>query len=334
MSNKKILVSMIAYRERYLEESVKSCYLSAKYPENLIFSVVSEQEKNSLHATLNFIPVDQINYIKYDLSEYRGVLWSRAKTIEIAHEIEFDYVLYTCGHNRFTKNWDETSVNIYESLKVKHKKPVLTIAGPSFEVEADGSIVSTEYSNIYRPQLNSDYTPGYGFPSQVEVPNLPGEFEDVYLQFSWVFAERKFIEDVPLDPDMNYHGEEIYVTIQAWSRGWRFFTTSTILYQHDTNKSYVDEVLPRMTTHRPWSDINKDHFWEQSDRSMLKLNVLLSGNARGAYGGIDIKSINEYCDFSGLSREWCIYDTNYDKLSKDRHAQFFRNREPFKLDPS
>jgi len=328
VSTNKILVSMIAYRERYLAEAVKSCYLNAKNPENLIFSIVSEQELDALHADLSFIPKNQLLYFKYDLSEYRGVLWSRAKTVDASTDLEYDYVLYTCGHNRFVENWDVDTLRLYKELKSKVEKPVITIAGPSFRVNIDGSIEDFDLKNDYRPILSEGYIPGHGFPAQEEVPDSLDPLEDVYLQFSWVFADRSFTEEVPLDPDMNYHGEEIFTTIQAWCAGWRFFTSAKVFYYHDTDKQYKDEALPRMTTHRPWSDINKTAFWEQSDRSMLKLNKLLSGKLSDTYKYVTIDAVMDYCNRSGLDKTWCKFDPDYDKLKAERHAQFFRDREP------
>ena len=331
MSNPKILVSMIAYREKYLEESVRSCYFSAKNPENLFFSVVSEQEVETLHANLDFIPKSQIEYQKFDLSTYRGVLWSREKTISNALNFDYDYILYTCGHNKFVENWDADNISLYKKLKNITDKPVITIAGPSFVPDRNWDIAAKDVHNDYRPTIDSDYIPGHGFPKQIPVPDGAEWVEDIYLQFSWVFAEKKFVEEVPLDPDMNYHGEEIYTTIHAWHQGWKFFSTSKVFYYHDTDKKYDGELLPRMTTHRPWSDINKDSFWAQSDQSMLKLNSLLSGNLQGKYGNISKESILEYCSISGLDPKWCEYNPNYDKLEAERHAQFFRDRAPFTL---
>jgi hypothetical protein len=328
INDKKILVSMVAYRERYLKESVQSCYSQAKNPENLIFSIISEQEDPSLHADLDFIPKNQIYYAKYDLSTYRGVLWSRVKTIELASKADYDYILYTGGHNRFVDSWDEKSINLNSELKSVAEKPIITIAGPTYIPTPSGEIEHTNEKNGYRPAINKDYIPGHGFPEQIDVPDNTPWAEDKYLQFSWVFADKRFVEEVPLDPDMNYHGEEIYTTIHAWAKGWRFFSTSEIFYYHDTEKKYEDEPLPRMTTHRPWGDMNKDAFWAQSDRSMLKLNRLLSGTLTGDYGNIPKEVVLNYCEFSGLDPKWCEYDEDYDKLPAERHAQFFKDKKP------
>ena len=123
-TSNKILVSMIAYREKYLEQSVKDCYEKADNPQNLIFSVVSEQAKESLHADLSFIPKNQLIYRKYDLSEYRGVLWSRHKTTEVS--ANYDYILYTCGHNRFAKSWD---TKVFTEYKKAFKKGIVRVVG-------------------------------------------------------------------------------------------------------------------------------------------------------------------------------------------------------------
>jgi hypothetical protein len=321
---------MIAYREKNLARSVRSCYETADSPENLYFSVVAEQSIKSLHDDLSFIPPNQITYRKYDLSRYRGVLWSRSKTTEVS--FDYDYILYTCGHNLFVPGWDTLVLKEYKKAATKAEKALITVTGPSFHYESSETIVQDAQINLYRPSLPASYVPGYGFPKQIEVPVSEGLFEDTYIQFSWVFAPKKYVEEVPLDPDMNYHGEEIYATIQSWCRGWRFFSTSKIFYYHDTHKEYPGEDQPRMTTHRPWSDINKDAFWEQSDRSMVKLNSLLSGNLAGKYGDISKKEVLEYCNFSGLNKTWCENNSEYDKLKYRRHAEDFRHRPPLPIE--
>ena len=49
--------------------------------------------KPELHADLSFIPEDQLIYHKLDLSEYRGVMWSRWKTSQV--DVEYDYLAGT-----------------------------------------------------------------------------------------------------------------------------------------------------------------------------------------------------------------------------------------------
>lgn len=325
----KILVSMIAYREHDLGKSVRDCYEKAANPADLLFSIVSEQPREDLHPDLSFIPEDQIVYRKYDLSEYRGVLWSRSKTTEV--DFDYDYILYTCGHNLFAPRWDTITLNEYRKASTKSDKALLTIYGPEYSLDESGEPVygykDGTTRNSYRPTLGREYIPGHGFPPIKDIPFGEDVHEDVYLQFSWVFAPKKYVEEVPLDPDMNYHGEEIYVTIQSWCRGWRFYGSPKLTHYHDTEKKYPGEQLPRMTTHRPWSDQHKDQFWAQSDASMVKLNKLLSGRLEGKFGNISREQILQYCDKSDLDPKWCASNPLYDRLEIARHAEDFRYRE-------
>lgn len=320
---------MIAYREKYLAESVKDCYEKASNPERLIFSIVSEQHLDSLHADLSFIPKNQLIYRKYDLSEYRGVLWSRHKTTEV--DLDYDHILYTCGHNRFAKSWDTLTLAEYSKAKAHSAKPVLTFAAPEiFYSEDEKAIIGSSNGrtkNHWRSTLDEDYVPGHGWSSQKPIPDIDDVLEETYLQYSWVFASKDYVDEVPLDPDINYHAEEIYMTVKTWCAGWRMYASPVIMYYHDTVKKYPKEVLSRMATHRPWADINKDAFWKQSDETMLKLNELLSGNTKYA----SKEEINEYCKFSGLNPEWCKPNKNYDKLDYQRHAEDFRRRPAFPL---
>lgn len=331
MTNEKILISMIAYREKNLHESVMDCLKKAKYPHRLHFSIVSEQESEDMHANLRkFLAKDKVVYRKYDLSEYRGVLWSRHKTTQVSPN--YDYILYTCGHNLFAQNWDEIVLEEYAKAKTKSDKPIITVSGPEYEFTEDGKVTydsrAGRFTNFYRPRINSDFVPGYGFPAVEPVPDTDDVLEDCYWQGSWIFADSRYVEEVPIDPDMNYHGEEIYLTVQSWCRGWRFYATPKILYYHDTYKEYPGEELSRTITHRPWADKNKDAFWQQSDESMKKLNFLLSGKLKGVYGNISKEKVLEFCKETGMDPRWCEFNEDYDKLPLHRHGQDFRNREP------
>ena len=326
----KILVSMIAYRERFLAESVRDCLDKADSPENLIFSIVSEQALDSQHADLSFVDPDKLVYRKYDLSEYRSIMWSRNKTTDV--DFDYDYILYTCGHNLYAKGWDSLVLDAIETAEKYADKAIITSSGPEFEFVEDGSISyeprSGRTMNKYRPRISADFVPGYGFPNslQSEVPLDVDVVEDVYMQWSWVFAPKQYVIDVPIDTEMGYHGEEIYLTVISWCRGWRFFATPKVLYFHDTYKEYPGENKSRMISHRPWVDVNQKKFWSHSDQAMRRLNKMLSGNL---YEDITIDKILEYCEYSGLNPKYCTPYSDYSNIGLERHAEPTRTWDPY-----
>lgn len=328
----KILVSIIAYREKDLKATVKSCYDNAKNKDNLLFSIVEEDAPEN-YSDLSFIPENQILYRKYDLSKYRGILWARNHTTEV--DFEYDYILYICGHTIFAENWDETCLEEYNKTLIKagHNKTVLTYCGPDYEVNADGSINYDNTSlqrnfNTYIPKIQEDFIPGFWFP-RADVPPSDGDVHEHYwVHFTWCFASKDFVKEVPLDPEMNFNGEEPYITVQAWCRGWRLYASSKTLYWHHTSRKYVDEDKPRYLTHRPWVDKNKESYWRNSDESMLKLNLLLSGNLKGKYGDISKEQVIEFCKVSGLNEKYTEYNPEYHKTDGYQHCVSLRHEAP------
>ena len=330
-----ILVSMIAYRERYIEESVRDCYDKSDRPEDLRFTVISEQSRDELHADLSFIPQHQLDFKKYDLSEFRGIVWSRGKTLET--ELYYDFVLYTCGHNRFAEHWDTDLMSEYSKARAITPKAVITASGPQFNYNPDETIaldLEERPVNRYRPEISKDYTPGYGFPNelQIDVPDTDEILEDCYIQFSWTFGPKEFAIEVPMDPDMGYHADEISTTIRSWAKGWRVYSSQKPLYLHDTHKMYPGEDTSRTISHRPWADLHKDAFWKQSDETMLRINKLMSGRLEGPYGEVTKDQCLAFCEATGMNPRHCEPDYNFDKLDLPRHGDVFRSHDPILSD--
>lgn len=328
----KILVSIISYKEKELERTVKNCYEAANNKEDLIFSIVDENYE-TWYADLSFIPESQIRYEKYDLSQYRGILWARNRTTEDL-SFSYDYILYICGHTYFEPNWDIKCLEEYAKAAKKSDKAVLTFCGPDYEVLEDGTVKTenTELNrteNTYVPHIQKDFIPGFWFPRAEHPPKDGDVHEHYWVHFTWCFADRRFVEEVPLDPEMNFNGEEPYVTVQAWCRGWRFYASSVPLMRHNTAKRYPeDNGTPAYVLYRPWMDKNKKDYWDNSDYSMKKLNLLLSGNLKGKYGDITREQVLEFCKSSGMDEKYTEYDPEYHKTKGYQHCVNLKDAPP------
>jgi hypothetical protein len=337
----KILVSIISYKEGDLRGTVLDCYNKAKNKEDLIFSIV-EEHYPEFYSDLSFIPKKQLIYRKYDLSKYRGILWARNLTTKNIF-VNYDYVLYICGHTRFEEDWDVTCLQEYAKAKAKSEtgKAILTFCSPDFEYNDDWSIRYKDKvkTNLYHPSISgydprsqspSDFIPGYWFPIGHAPPEDDDVHENYWVHFTWCFAEKSYVEEVPLDPEMNFNGEEPYVSLQSWGRGWRMYATSKIFYHHHLSRSYPGEKESRYRTARPWADDKKKEHWEHSRRAMLKLNMLFSGRLDGKYGGISLETATEYCKKSGINLKWTEYNPEYDKVDGYQHMMWIKNDEPVK----
>jgi hypothetical protein len=333
------LVSIISYKEGDLLGTVLDCYSKAKDKDNLFFSIV-EEHFPEFYSDLSFIPESQLLYRQFDLSEYRGILWARDLTTKYL-PVEFDHVLFICGHTRFEQDWDVTCLEEYAKAKAKSEtgKAILTLCPPDFEYNEDWSIRYKDKvkTNLYHPSITgwdprlqqvTDFIPGYWFP----VGSVPPEDDDVHenywVHFTWCFAEKSYVDEVPLDPEMNFNGEEPYVSLQSWGRGWRMFATSKIFSYHHLSRQYPGEKLSRYSTARPWADDKKKDHWEHSRNAMLKLNLLFSGRLTGVHGDIPLEITQEYCRKSGINLKMTEYNPDYDKIDGYQHMMGIKDAPP------
>ena len=77
MKKNTIFINIASYRDPELGLTVEDCYKKSKNPENLFFSIVSDANDNE-HPDLSFIPINQISYIKRDISKSSGVCSARS----------------------------------------------------------------------------------------------------------------------------------------------------------------------------------------------------------------------------------------------------------------
>ncbi len=335
----KILVSIISYKEGDLLGTVKDCYDKAKNKEDLVFSIV-EEHYPEFYSDLSFVPEEQMLYRKFDLSEYRGILWARDLTTREL-PFEYDYVLFICGHTRFEQDWDTKSLEEYAKAKAKSEtgKAILTLCPPDFEYNDDWSIRYKDKvrTNLYHPSITgwdpriqqvTDFIPGYWFPVGSVPPDDDDVHENYWVHFTWCFAEKSYIDEVPLDPEMNFNGEEPYVALQSWGRGWRMFATSKIFAYHHLSRQYPGEKLSRYSTARPWADDKKKDHWEHSRNAMLKLNLLFSGRLTGVHGNIPLEVTQEYCRRSGINLKMTEYNPEYDKVDGYQHMMSIKDTAP------
>jgi hypothetical protein len=335
------LVSIISYKEGDLLGTVLDCYSKAKNKNDLFFSIV-EEHFPEFYSDLSFIPERQLLYRKFDLSEYRGILWARDLTTKDL-PVEFDHVLFICGHTRFEQDWDVTCLEEYAKAKAKSEtgKAILTLCPPDFEYNEDWSIRYKDKvkTNLYHPSITgwdprtqqvTDFIPGYWFPIGSVPPEDGDVHENYWVHFTWCFADKSYVDEVPLDPEMNFNGEEPYVSLQSWGRGWRMFATSKIFAYHHLSRKYPGERLSRYNTARPWADDKKKDHWEHSRNAMLKLNLLFSGRLTGTYGDISLDTVQEYCRRSGINLKMTEYNPDYDKVDGYQHMMGIKDEEPVK----
>lgn len=333
----KILVSIISYGERDLYETVHDCIQKSSGEHQILFSIVDEQQFEHEFSDFSQLKTNKIIYRTFDWSEYRGIDWARSLTTQV--DLEYDYILFICGHTRFCKDWDIANFEEYEIARQLSNtgKALLTYCPAEFAVTKTNTF---ETVNVFRDRRNnvfhpvgslgptsaSGFVPGYTWPAGHYVPNN-GVTEGSYLHYTWCFGPKQYVDEVPIDPTIAFHVEETFMMIRSWCSGWRFFATPRLVSWHMSHKKYPDEKYTRIETHRPWSNKHKEAFWKNVDESQIKLNKLMSGNLNDDYSVISLSQVLEYCCFSGISTSYCEHNPNFHKLNVHRHGENLRYQQ-------
>lgn len=111
----------------------------------------------------------------------------------------------------------------------------------------------------------------------------------------FAFAEGRFVREVPYDPYLYFHGEEISMAVRAYTHGYDLFHPHRTLLWHCYERAYRD---------RHWDDHDS---WYRTDlashaRVRTLLGVSSSGGTNfGHYGLGEIRSLEAYERFAGIN---------------------------------
>lgn len=295
-----IFVSVVAYNDPLLWDTVADCILKATHPEALAFAVIDQ----STTPELGVLP-DQIRYVHLDAKFGRGPCWARALALSL-YENE-DYVLQIDAHSIFDEGWDEYMVYSLEELKKKSPKPLISVYPCGFEFGPEG-IIKQPYldrANVMRPNDKDNMTddnPVFGFigvPTESDVPIL-----GFHVGGGCIFAPGKMFLEVPYDPSLYFMGEEHNVAIRAWTRGWDIYHVPNIPIYHLYNTDVDGKRGKAKALHWAAADDEKRkvRWWQHNERSKARLRALLyEGADLGVYGLGTERSLQDFADFSGIN---------------------------------
>jgi len=299
---KKIFVSLAAYCDDMLEFTLKSAYNSAKNKENIFFGVVDQNYENQreLIKTLDFS--EQIRYCHTFPDDTLGVSWARHLVFSL-YDNE-DYFLQVDSHTYFEENWDENLINQYEILLKKSQKPIISTYPYGFSLNEDGEVIYKKPSGksvlVLRPKEECSLTKD-SFVLQFRAKHIISNeaVAGCHIAAGFLFTKGSFIEEIPYDPYLYFHGEEQSLSLRAFTKGWDIYHPTWIPLYHlykKTNVSY--------NTHHWNGEISKKRDFEWTylqKRSKNRLEKLIKGKLNNSiYGLGTIRTIEEYIDFSGI----------------------------------
>ena len=218
-----IYIQIASYRDPDLWNTIKNAIESSSKKRSLHISVVdqySDEDKfediRKNFKNLKASEFCKLSYKKVHYTKTKGVCWVR-HLLNKKYQGE-NYTLQLDSHHRFVKDWDSAFVKMYRDLKKEgYKKPLLTTYCPAY-------IQQTEERFEFATQMDFDrFTPeGAVFFSSGVIPDwenrelpVPSKFISGHM----IFTDGKFCQQVPYDPHYLFHGEEINLTVRAYTHG-------------------------------------------------------------------------------------------------------------------
>lgn len=295
----KIFIGIASFLDYEIRETILDCIKKAKFPQRLVFSVCLQYDENVGTDSCcidDLIDTYDIKVKKYHYSVSNGGCWAR-NIVQSMYSGE-KYSLQVDSHTRFVVNWDEIIINDYLDLKKISNKPLITCM-PPYYLRDDANNVDTFFEN--EKELNRFHIPLIKSLSEeywvriehnILIDSCFKNNKMFVLQGGFVFSDGDWVVAVKQDPNHYYTGEEFALAIRSFTHGYDLYTPKRFICWHRSHNS------PNI---KHWTATSQDIGTKLHKKAMARLKMLIEEEFFGEYGLGKERTIQDYCDFSGVN---------------------------------
>ena len=266
----KIFISIASYCDELLFFTINDCISKAKNPQNISFGIVDQNDETQREKIEDLDCKDQVKYVYINKVDTLGVSWARNIAFSLLDGE--DYLLQIDSHMLF----DEDNKPIYKEHSQKY---VLVLRPhPDTELEVDNAVLR--------------------FRAEHKLSDNP--INGCHVAGGFIFSSSDFIEEIPYDPFLYFHGEEQSIAIRAYTRGWDIYHPNKIpLYHHykKINTQYSSQHWDKNVESK--RTLSASYL---KTRAIQRINRLFYGDGiKGSvYGLGEVRTLDEYIAFSGI----------------------------------
>ena len=288
-----IFIQIASFRDPQLKPTIIDLLKNAKYPNNLRIGICNQFNPEDEFNIDEFKNDKRFKIIDVLDVESKGVCWARHQVQQLYGNEK--YTLQIDSHMRFEKDWDDTLIKMIKQLQKKgHKKPLLTGYVSSFDPENDPQ---GRVNEPWRMAFDRFTPEGVVFFLPETIPGWKELKDPVPARFysaHFAFTLGVFSTEVQHDPEFYFHGEEISISVRAYTHGYDLFHPHKVVIWHEyTRKGRIKQ----------W-DIDKE--WHKKNTSCHIKNRQLLGVDGEVYSGDTSqffgteRTIRDYERYSGL----------------------------------
>lgn len=299
----RIFVSLAAFCEPLLEFTLDGLFSRADKPDGIYVGLVDQNFVSAREWLMTKPYAQQVRYLLIDPIDSLGVCWARHLAFSLYQGETF--VLQIDSHMHFEPAWDRRLIESMEYLRSAVQRPILTTYPPPFEFDEQGQPrpTLTPAGTVYGLRKRADCELRDDSATlRFEVEHLHGSsyVEGHHVAAGFLFTLGQFIEEIPYDPFLYFHGEEQSLALRAYTRGW------TILHpQHELIPLYhlykqAGESYLSHHWHPAYEAKRQIKFTDLEKRAEARLLALVSGRLSGPYGLGAVRSLADFMQISGL----------------------------------
>ena len=296
----RILIHLPAYREPELVPTIKSALENAEFPERLVFGICRQYNPEDGFDNVDEFRGDKRFKIKdIPYLEAKGLPYARAVINEELLDDE-EFVVQLDSHHRFSKNWDSTLIEWYNTLKADGHNPLICGYLPYYNPFKDPE------QRVQEPWLSeaaSFYPHGTIFIRPTGIPNwkeLEKPFPARFLSGHFAFGPNKWAKDVKHDPNIFFSGEELNLSVRSFTHGYDLFHPHRTIIWHATMREERSGMLV-------WDDQSKrgESMWHtQQDIGRSRIRQLIGvedgGHDLTGYELGTVRTVRDYEKYAGI----------------------------------
>jgi hypothetical protein len=282
-----IYVQIPAYRDSELPKTLHQLFSKAAHPERLRVGVAWQHTPDEKLNT-RYLERRNVEILDIPHDESLGCNWARS-LLQKRWQNE-TYTLFIDSHHRFTTGWDLKTVAMYESLvKRGVRKPIVTAYLPAYTPDADPEKRMRSCLKIYYRFRTMGLLVGL---TSYEITGWRWLNEPIpahFVSLHFLFTAGDFNREIRFDPEIYFFGDEVSVSLRAFTRGYDFFHPHRILGWHEYKRQ---NRTPHWNDHADWR--TRDAY------SLTKLKATFKGRVRGTFGIGSRRSVSDYENHIGM----------------------------------
>lgn len=253
-----IFVSIANYRDSETSHTLRDLFASAAHPERVFAGVFSQvvpgdDDDCLADARPHGAPAGHVRELRVHASESLGACWARSRVLEELLQGE-EFVLQIDSHSRFEPGWDETLLALLRQCP--SPRALLSAYPPRYELPdtRHPAPPSGIAANIW------DKSGILILQARVwDADHLPtGPVAGAFIAAGCLFGPAAAFREVPYDPHLYFHGEEVSMAVRFWTHGWDVFAPARNVLYHDYSS---DRGRPRnWNDRRDWKALNRRSF--------------------------------------------------------------------------